>query len=208
MCSSDLLLERDTFDLYLPEFDKPWVIQLRETCCCSTNLCSWRPNTVYKNRSVCRHQSPLQRLLLLSRNAQHRVLQQPSRPRLRSPQAQRVALHLPRLPLETGLERLSPRYLSHESLDQAAPLLNFKNLRRALLLLGRGSCVLMVLQTLQIHCQLPTKGSRPLLLKKLTPITLACLCLLMTLRPPWTLRPMLGMTSAFTYSYDFCFSFS
>jgi hypothetical protein len=50
------LLERDTFDLFLPEFDKPWVIHLRETCCCSTNLCTWRPNTVYKNRSVCRHQ--------------------------------------------------------------------------------------------------------------------------------------------------------
>jgi len=51
------LLERDIFDLYLPEFDKPWVIHLRETCCCSTNLCSWRPNTVYKNRSVRRHQA-------------------------------------------------------------------------------------------------------------------------------------------------------
>src|SRR6185369_2468273 len=50
------LLERDIFDLYLPEFDKPWVIHLRETCCCSTNLCSWRPNTVYRNRSVRRHQ--------------------------------------------------------------------------------------------------------------------------------------------------------
>jgi hypothetical protein len=50
------LLERDIFDLYLLEFDKPWVIHLRETCCCSTNLCTWRPNTVYKNRSVCRHQ--------------------------------------------------------------------------------------------------------------------------------------------------------
>jgi hypothetical protein len=25
------LLERDTFDLFLPEFDKPWVIHLRET---------------------------------------------------------------------------------------------------------------------------------------------------------------------------------
>jgi hypothetical protein len=49
------LLERDTFDLFLPEFDKPWVIHLRETCCCSTNLCTWRPNTVYKNRSVRRH---------------------------------------------------------------------------------------------------------------------------------------------------------
>jgi hypothetical protein len=39
-------LERDTFDLFLSKFDKPWVIHLRETCCCSTNLCTWRPNTV------------------------------------------------------------------------------------------------------------------------------------------------------------------
>ena len=51
------LLERDIFDLFLPEFDKTWVIHLRETCCCSTNLCTWRPNTIYKNRSVCRHQA-------------------------------------------------------------------------------------------------------------------------------------------------------
>jgi hypothetical protein len=51
------LLERNSFDLFLPEFDKPWVIHLRETCCCSTNLCTWRPNTVYKNRRVYRHQS-------------------------------------------------------------------------------------------------------------------------------------------------------
>src|SRR3954464_16024877 len=51
------LLERDILDLYLPEFDKPWVIHLRETCFCSTNLCTWRPNTVYKNRSVRRHQA-------------------------------------------------------------------------------------------------------------------------------------------------------
>ena len=51
------LLERDIFDLFLPEFDKPWVIHLRETCCCSTNLCTWRPNTVYKNRTVRRHQA-------------------------------------------------------------------------------------------------------------------------------------------------------
>src|SRR3954463_1272442 len=51
------LLERDIFELYLPEFDKPWVIHLRETCCCSTNLCTWRTNTVYKNRSVRRHQA-------------------------------------------------------------------------------------------------------------------------------------------------------
>jgi hypothetical protein len=34
------LFERDSFDLFLPEFDKPWVIHLRETCCCSTNLCT------------------------------------------------------------------------------------------------------------------------------------------------------------------------
>jgi hypothetical protein len=52
------LFERDSFDLLLPEFDKPWVVHLRETCCCSTNLCTWRPNTVYKNRSMRRHQSP------------------------------------------------------------------------------------------------------------------------------------------------------
>jgi hypothetical protein len=51
------LLERDIFDLLLPEFDKPWVIHLRETCCYSTNLCTWRPNTVYKNRRVRRHQA-------------------------------------------------------------------------------------------------------------------------------------------------------
>jgi hypothetical protein len=51
------LLERDSFDLLLPEFDKPWVIHLRETCCYSTNLCTWRPNTVYKNRSMRRHQA-------------------------------------------------------------------------------------------------------------------------------------------------------
>src|SRR3954468_6760672 len=50
------LIERDTFDLFLPEFDKPWVIHLRETCCCSTNLYTWSPNTIYKNRSVCIHQ--------------------------------------------------------------------------------------------------------------------------------------------------------
>jgi hypothetical protein len=49
------LFERDSFDLLLPEIDKPWVIHLRETCCCSTNLCTWRPNTVYKNRHVRRH---------------------------------------------------------------------------------------------------------------------------------------------------------
>jgi hypothetical protein len=50
------LLERDNFDLLLLEFDKPWVIHLREICCCSTNLCTWRPNTVYRNRRVRRHQ--------------------------------------------------------------------------------------------------------------------------------------------------------
>src|SRR4051794_5765998 len=51
------LLERNIFDLCLPEFDKPWVIHLRESCCCSANLCTWRPNTVNKNRSVRRHQA-------------------------------------------------------------------------------------------------------------------------------------------------------
>jgi hypothetical protein len=51
------LLRRDIFDLFLPKFNKPWVIHLRETCCCSTNLYTWRPNTVYKNRNMCRHQA-------------------------------------------------------------------------------------------------------------------------------------------------------
>jgi hypothetical protein len=51
------LLDRDIFDLFLPEFNKPWVIHLRVTCYCSTNLCTWRPNTVYKNRSARRHQA-------------------------------------------------------------------------------------------------------------------------------------------------------
>jgi hypothetical protein len=54
------LFERDTFDLFLPEFDKPWVIHLRETCCCSINLCTWISNTDYKNRIVYRHQLPFQ----------------------------------------------------------------------------------------------------------------------------------------------------
>jgi hypothetical protein len=49
------LLERDIFDLFLSEFDKPWMIHLRETCCCSINLCTWWPNTVYKNRSTRRY---------------------------------------------------------------------------------------------------------------------------------------------------------
>src|SRR4051794_22141773 len=46
------LLERNIFDLCLSEFDKPWVIHLRETCYCSTNLCTWRPNTVYKSQAI------------------------------------------------------------------------------------------------------------------------------------------------------------
>jgi hypothetical protein len=50
------LFERDDLNPFLPEFDKPWVINLRETCCSSTNLCTWRFNTVYKNRRVRRHQ--------------------------------------------------------------------------------------------------------------------------------------------------------
>ena len=33
-------------------FDKPWVTHLRENYCCPTNLCTWRPNTIYKNRSA------------------------------------------------------------------------------------------------------------------------------------------------------------
>jgi hypothetical protein len=51
------LLERDAFDLLLPEFNKPWVIHLWETCCYSIKLCTWRLNTIYKDRSERRHQS-------------------------------------------------------------------------------------------------------------------------------------------------------
>jgi hypothetical protein len=53
------LLGRDCFDLLLPEFDKSWVIHLRETCCCSTNLYTCRPNTIYKNTRMHRHQASL-----------------------------------------------------------------------------------------------------------------------------------------------------
>jgi hypothetical protein len=49
------LFERDSFDLFLPEFDKPWVIHIRKTCYCSTNLYTWRSNSIYKNRRVRRH---------------------------------------------------------------------------------------------------------------------------------------------------------
>jgi hypothetical protein len=63
------LFERNTYDLFLPEFDKRWVIHLRETCCCSTNLCTWRPNTVYKNRSIRRHHRNA--IVLLQDHIQH-----------------------------------------------------------------------------------------------------------------------------------------
>src|SRR4051812_9167767 len=51
------LLERNTFDHFLPEFDKPRVIHLRETCCCSTNLCPlWHPaKPLLENRVVFVH---------------------------------------------------------------------------------------------------------------------------------------------------------
>ena len=51
------LLERDIFDLYLAEFDKPWVTHLRENCRCSTNLCAWRPNTSTRIETCSRHQT-------------------------------------------------------------------------------------------------------------------------------------------------------
>ena len=138
---------------------------------------------------------------LLSRDIWPQVMPLPSQPRLRSPPARRAAPHLPQLPLGMGLERLFPRYLSHGSLDQPLLLLSLRSPRRVSLLLGRGNCALTVLQMLLILCQFPTKGSRLLLLAKPTPITLACLCLLLTLRPPWTLRLTLGMTSLLTCTH-------
>jgi hypothetical protein len=65
------LLERDSFDLLLPEFDKPWVIHLRETCCCSTNLCTWRSNTVYKNRRMRRYQGTIKYHFPLKKGMEH-----------------------------------------------------------------------------------------------------------------------------------------
>ena len=50
------LLERDIFDLYLPEFDKPWVTHLRENCRCPTNLCAWRPDKSTRIEACSRHQ--------------------------------------------------------------------------------------------------------------------------------------------------------
>jgi hypothetical protein len=67
------LFEKDSFDLFLPEFDKPWVIHLRETCCCCTNLCTWRPNTVYKNRRVHRHHQALARREVLKEQFQNQA---------------------------------------------------------------------------------------------------------------------------------------
>ena len=108
------LLERDIFDLFLPEFDKPWVIHLRETCCCSTNLCTWRPNTVYKNRSVRRHQRPTvilrfprRRLQLPGRRHRQPPARWQPRSRLRRQPQGRTRLH-PRAHLQP--RRRSRRY--------------------------------------------------------------------------------------------------
>ena len=51
------LLERDIFDLYLPEFDKPWVTDLRQNCRCPRNLCAWRPNKSTRIEACSRRQA-------------------------------------------------------------------------------------------------------------------------------------------------------
>ena len=43
-------LRETIFILRLPRIDKPYVIHLREICYCPTNLCTWRPNNVYKEK--------------------------------------------------------------------------------------------------------------------------------------------------------------
>ena len=141
--------------------------------------------------------SPLQRLLMLSRNVLSRVLQQPNRPRLRSPQMLRVVLHLLRLLLKMGLGRLSQRYPSRGPRGQAAPPLNSKKLRSKLLLPGKGSCARRALQRLLCLYLSHTKGSRPLLQRRLTPTSQACPCHPLILKLPWTLRQMLGTTLSF-----------
>ena len=137
--------------------------------------------------------SLLRRLLLSNRAMWHLALPLPSQPPLRSPTAPRSAPHLLQLPL--GIEQLFPRYPSHRSLVQLPHLLSLKSPRRVSSLLGRGSCALTARQTLLTLCRLPTSESRPLLPARPTRTTLACLCLLPILRPPWTLRLTVGMTT-------------
>ena len=45
-------LRETIFILHLPRIDKPQVFHLREICYCPTNLCTWRPNNVYKKKVV------------------------------------------------------------------------------------------------------------------------------------------------------------
>ena len=45
-------LRETIFILRLPRIDKSEVIHLREICYCPTNLCTWRPNNLYKNKAV------------------------------------------------------------------------------------------------------------------------------------------------------------
>ena len=45
-------LRETIFILRLPRIDKPQVIHLREICYCPTNLCTWRPNSIYKKNVV------------------------------------------------------------------------------------------------------------------------------------------------------------
>ena len=45
-------LRETIFILRLLRIDKPQVIHLREICYCPTNLCTWRPNNVYKKKVV------------------------------------------------------------------------------------------------------------------------------------------------------------
>ena len=45
-------LRETIFILHLLWIDKPQVIHLREICYCHTNLCTWRPNNVYKKKVV------------------------------------------------------------------------------------------------------------------------------------------------------------
>jgi hypothetical protein len=71
------LLERDIFDLFFPEFDKPWMIHLRETCCCSTNLCTWRPTLSTRIEACVDIISPSNQYHTLEKNTRKQFLQPP-----------------------------------------------------------------------------------------------------------------------------------
>ena len=138
-------------------------------------------------------------MLFRSRSILNRALQGHSQLHLRSHLMPKVALQLLQLQ-EMGLGLPCLRCPLHEPRGQVAPPLNPKKLHSKLLLQGKGSSARRALQKLLCLYLYHIKGSRLLLLKKLTPTSQACQCPPLTLKPPWTLRQMLGTTLSFIFT--------